>query len=70
MAAPARTPTEIVQRMAREVNAVVQQPEVRDKITEMGFSPVAGTPEAFTAAYRKDYPVWQQLVKVSGARLD
>jgi tripartite-type tricarboxylate transporter receptor subunit TctC len=70
MAAPARTPTEIVQRMAREVNAVVQQPEVRDRIIEMGFSPVAGTPEAFAAAYRRDYPIWQQLVKVSGAKLD
>lgn len=70
MAAPAKTPMDIVQRMAKEVNAVVNTPEMREKFAAMGFNPVAGTPEAFMAAYRKDYPVWEQLVKASGAKLD
>jgi hypothetical protein len=31
---------------------------------------VARGPEEFTVAYTKDMPVWQQVVKDSGATLD
>jgi len=70
MAAPAKTPPAIVQRMSREVAAVCQMPEVRDRLAGMGFSPAADTPEAFAAAYAKDAPAWEALVKQSGAKLD
>lgn len=70
MAAPARTPAEIVQRMAKEVGAICALPDVRERIEGMGFRSVGSTPEAFAAAYRKDWPVWEALVKQSGAQLD
>jgi tripartite-type tricarboxylate transporter receptor subunit TctC len=70
MAAPAKTPPEIVQRMAKELAAAMALPEVRAKIVAMGFLPVAGTPEAFAAAYKRDMPSWEALVKASGAKLD
>jgi tripartite-type tricarboxylate transporter receptor subunit TctC len=70
MAAPAKTPADIVQRMAKEVGAVFQLPEIREKVANLGFTVVAGTPEAFDAAYKKDAPVWEKLVKASGAKLD
>jgi tripartite-type tricarboxylate transporter receptor subunit TctC len=70
MAAPAKTPAEIVDRVAREVNAAFQEEDVRKKVIDMGFVPVAATPAAFRAAYQKDLPVWRELVEVSGARLD
>ncbi len=70
MAAPAKTPADIVQRMAREVGAVFQMPEMREKVANLGFTVVAGSPEAFDAAYKKDAPVWEKLVKASGAKLD
>jgi len=70
MAAPARTPPEIVQRMAREVQQLCEQPEVKARIVAMGFSVAASTPEAFAAAYRRDAPAWEALVKESGASLD
>ena len=70
MAAPARTPVDIVQRMAKEISAVFQAAEMREKVANLGFAVVAGTPEAFAAAYKKDAPVWEKLVKASGAKLD
>ncbi|MBS0466964.1 MAG: tripartite tricarboxylate transporter substrate binding protein [Proteobacteria bacterium] len=70
MAAPAKTPPELVQRMAAEVRAVCALPEVRDRIVAMGFLPVANTPEQFAAAYQRDLPIWERLVKITGARLD
>lgn len=70
MAAPAKTPAEIVQRMAKEVHAIFQAPEMREKVAALGFATVAGTPAEFEAAYKKDAPIWEKLVKVSGAKLD
>lgn len=70
IAAPARTPNDIVQRMAKEVAAACALPDVRARIVAMGFIPVANTPEAFATVYKQDMPGWETLVKVSGAKLD
>jgi tripartite-type tricarboxylate transporter receptor subunit TctC len=70
MAAPGATPKAVVQRLADEVRAACEQPDVRAKIAALGFTPVARGPQEFAAAYRKDLPVWERLVKVSGATLD
>jgi tripartite-type tricarboxylate transporter receptor subunit TctC len=70
MAAPAATPKAVVQRLADEVRAACELPDVRARIIALGFDPVARGPEEFAAAYKKDLPVWEQLVKQSGATLD
>ena len=44
--APASTPTDIVQRMNREINAVLAMPEVREKLHAQYMEPIGGTPEA------------------------
>jgi tripartite-type tricarboxylate transporter receptor subunit TctC len=70
LAAPAATPKAIQQRIADEVRAAVKLPDVRARFESFGMDPVARGPEEFAAAYRKDMPVWQQVVKASGATLD
>ena len=70
MAAPAATPQAVVQRLADEVRTACELPDVRARITALGFTPVARGPEEFAAAYKKDLPVWERLVKQSGATLD
>lgn len=70
LAAPAKTPADIVARISAEVQAIVQLPEVRERISAMGFVPVGNTPAAFLANYKREFPVWEALVKQSGAQLD
>ena len=70
IAAPAATPKAVQQRIADEVRAAVQLPDVKAKIESFGFDPVARGPDEFLAAYKKDMPVWEKLVKDSGATLD
>ena len=70
MAAPAATPKAVVQRLADEVRAACALPDVRDRIIAMGFDPVARGPEEFAAVYKKDLPVWERLVKQTGATQD
>ena len=70
MSAPAKTPPDVVARLGTEVQAVMVLPEVRERIQQMGFLPVGSSPEQFAAQVRKDAPVWERVVKVSGAKLD
>lgn len=70
MSAPAKTPPEVVARLGVELQAVIAMPEVRDRIQQMGFIPVGSSPEQFNAQFKKDAPVWERVVKVSGAKLD
>lgn len=70
MSAPAQTPADVVARVATEVRAIILLPEVRERIQQMGFIAVGNSPEEFDAQFRKDAPVWERLVKLSGAKLD
>ncbi len=70
MSAPAKTPADVVARVASEVRAIIALPEVRERIQQMGFLPVGSSPEDFTLQFKKDGPVWERLVKLSGAKLD
>jgi tripartite-type tricarboxylate transporter receptor subunit TctC len=68
--APAGTPRPIIDRLQRELKAVVGLPEVRDKMIAQGQTPVANTPEEFMANVRADFPKWEALIKASGAKLE
>jgi tripartite-type tricarboxylate transporter receptor subunit TctC len=70
MAAPAKTPNDVLQRVAAEVRAIVALPETQERINKMGFIPVGNTPEQFATVYKSEFPVWERVVKMSGAKLD
>ena len=70
MSVPARTPPEVVNRLATEMQAILAQPDMRERIVQMGFIPVGSSPERFGAQFRQDAAVWERVVKVSGAKLD
>jgi tripartite-type tricarboxylate transporter receptor subunit TctC len=70
IAAPAGTPKPVVQRIADEVRKATQQPDVQQKVAAMGFELKDSSPEAFAAAYKKERPVWERLIKQSGAKLE
>ncbi|SEB00628.1 tripartite tricarboxylate transporter substrate binding protein [Variovorax sp. YR216] len=70
IAVPAKTPQPIVQRIADEVRKATQQPDVQTRIAAMGFEVKDSSPEAFAAAYKQERPVWERLIKQSGAKLE
>lgn len=70
-AAPAGTPPAILERLAGEVRKAVQLPDVAQRIAGMGFEArTNSSPAEFKAAYMKERPVWERLIKQSGAKLD
>ncbi|MEN9416712.1 MAG: hypothetical protein RI988_332 [Pseudomonadota bacterium] len=60
---PAGTPSEIVQRLNRELNAVVRSPEVVERLQRAGADPVTGTPEQFAKTYRDEYENWKAVIQ-------
>lgn len=70
VAAPAHTPKPVVQRLADEVRKATQQPDVQAKVAAMGFELKDSSPEAFAAAYKQERPIWERLIKQSGAKLE
>ena len=68
--APAGTPPAILERVAAEVRKATEHPDVAQRITAMGFDVQKSSPALFTAAMNKERPVWERLIKASGAKLD
>jgi tripartite-type tricarboxylate transporter receptor subunit TctC len=68
--APAGTPRPIIDRLQRELKAVINLPEVRERMVTQGQTPVGNTPEEFAANVRADLPKWEALIKASGAKIE
>lgn len=65
---PAGTSREIVERLNREINAIIAQPATRDLITGTGSEIGGGTPEAFRAMIRSETDKWAKVVRQAGIR--
>ena len=68
--APARTPKDIVDRLQRELSAVVQLPEIRERYQKSGFEPVGNKPEEFAQQISADSARWGKLVKDMNLRIE
>ncbi|HBL66437.1 MAG TPA: ABC transporter substrate-binding protein [Achromobacter sp.] len=69
--APAGTPPAVVQRLNKEVNAVVAEPEVKQRMESMGaLVPAGQTAEQFGAFIQSEIARYADIVKISGAKLE
>jgi tripartite-type tricarboxylate transporter receptor subunit TctC len=68
--APAGTPRPVIERLQRELAAVLQLPEVRERMIAQGQTPIGNTPEEFAAAQRSDVERWGALIRGFGLKLD
>ncbi len=68
MFVPAKTPKSVVDRLNRALNAVVAQPEVRERLLAQGSEGVGGTPEALGKIVDAELPRWARLAKDANIR--
>ena len=67
MLAPAGTPQDIVQRMNREMDKILKDPDTAQRLRTLGFfTEGAETPEAVAEAIRADTAKWGRIVKDIG----
>jgi tripartite-type tricarboxylate transporter receptor subunit TctC len=68
--APAGTPKEIVDLLYREIAKAVAQPEVKERLTTLGFDPVANTPDEFSARIKLEIDKWGKVVRDAKLRIE
>jgi tripartite-type tricarboxylate transporter receptor subunit TctC len=70
MGAPKKIPPQILEKLNREINAVLAEPEMKKRLAELGGEPLVGTPDSFGAAIVAETEKWEKVVKFSGAKVE
>jgi tripartite-type tricarboxylate transporter receptor subunit TctC len=70
LVAPTHTPPEIVQRLNREVMAILQDPQIREQMAGSDFTPTGSTPEQFGRFIEAEAAKWSAIVKAKGIRAE
>lgn len=70
MVVPSATPREFVRKIHEDVIKVLQMPDVRERMLDVGLTPVGNGPEEYDAIIRDEIERWATVVEKSGASLD
>ncbi len=68
--APAGTPKEIVDLLYREIAKAVARPDVKERLTTLGFNAVANTPEQYSARIKLEIEKWGKVVRDANLRIE
>jgi tripartite-type tricarboxylate transporter receptor subunit TctC len=67
---PKGSPRAAIDRVNAEVNRILADPKMREKLAELGGVPIPGTPEDFGKIIAAETQKWEKVVKASGASVD
>jgi tripartite-type tricarboxylate transporter receptor subunit TctC len=67
---PAKTPEAIVSRLNSEIVRIVNLPDVRNRIVELGGVPIGGSSAEMDAFQKAESARWAKVVKESGAKAE
>jgi tripartite-type tricarboxylate transporter receptor subunit TctC len=69
IAAPKNTPSETVDRLNREINALLDGPGVKARIAELGGEVLTGSPANFVRLVGKDNEKWLKVIRAANIKL-
>jgi tripartite-type tricarboxylate transporter receptor subunit TctC len=69
-AAPAKTPREVVAKLNDAMVRTLRSPEVRERMNQIGFDVVAGTPEEFGQFMKAEVDRWTKVVERGGIKAE
>ena len=70
IAAPANTPTAILDKLNAEMVKILNQPDVKERLATLAFTPVGDTRAQFATYIKSEIAKWGKAVKESGAKVD
>jgi tripartite-type tricarboxylate transporter receptor subunit TctC len=70
LGAPRGTPAEIIDRLNKEVNAILADPKAKARLEELGASLLPGSPPEFGNLLADETEKWGKVVRFSGAKPD
>jgi len=67
---PKGTPAEIITLLNKELNAGVADAKIRQRITELGGTPLGGTPAEFATILSEAVEKWGKVIKFAGIKVE
>lgn len=67
---PAGVPREIAERLNREMIKVLEQPEARAKLDNIGATIIANSPQEFAANVQSELSTWIKIIKETGIKAE
>ena len=63
LVAPARVPADVIAKLNTEIVRILQTPEMKTRLAELGAEPATYKPQEFLAFIRRDNAKWEKLIK-------
>jgi tripartite-type tricarboxylate transporter receptor subunit TctC len=60
---PRGTPRDIIERLHREIVAIIAMPAVRERLAALGFEPIASTPAEFATRIQAEIAKWAKVIR-------
>ena len=70
LVAPAKTPTEIIDKLQAEIARILALPEVRNALIQQGLQPVGSTPAQFARFMQDEYAKAGKIVKIANVKIE
>lgn len=64
--APKGTPEAIITKLNEQIRQVMAMPEIKDKLSNLGFEPISSSPDEFNRLIQSDHAKWGEVVKQAG----
>ena len=68
--APAGTPAPVIRKINGEIQRLLLQRDIKERLITLGFDPYRNSPEEFTQYIQRDIAKWGKVVRESGAKAD
>ncbi len=68
--APAGTPQAVVERINRDVNDALAVPDIRKRLTDIGFAVTGGSQAAFAEGVVREIAYWADLVRATNLKVE
>jgi tripartite-type tricarboxylate transporter receptor subunit TctC len=60
---PRGTPRDIIDLLRREIAKIIAEPDMKTRLAELGYDPVASTPEEFAARIKREIATWGKVIR-------
>ena len=68
--APAATPKPIVDRLNGEINKILAQKDIQEKLVSQALDPWPSTPDEMTRQMKVDFDKYGKLIQITGAKIE
>jgi len=70
IAAPAKVPSEIINKLNSEINAILETPEIATKLSQLGGEVVGGSPDDFKTFIQSEAKKWGRVIQNAKIKME